>query len=167
MDGDCNQYVWCGRHNNGSRTWIQVIAKLSDGKASHIPYRDSKLTRLLQSSLSGHGRISVVTLPHPTYVDPHSFMMLETLFTFKVSLWIFLCNLIDIFDDVGHFNNLKVEVYEIYVNANKDMIWGFVWITQRVVGRMICYKQQPKLSLPYFRLCGYVSSVDLHNNTSI
>ncbi len=41
------------------RGWMQVIAKLSDGKASHIPYRDSKLTRLLQSSLSGHGQISV------------------------------------------------------------------------------------------------------------
>lgn len=38
---------------------MQVIAKLTDGKATHIPYRDSKLTRLLQSSLSGHGRISV------------------------------------------------------------------------------------------------------------
>jgi centromeric protein E len=37
-----------------------VIAKLSDGKASHIPYRDSKLTRLLQSSLSGHGQISLI-----------------------------------------------------------------------------------------------------------
>ncbi|OAE31373.1 hypothetical protein AXG93_3789s1140 [Marchantia polymorpha subsp. ruderalis] len=39
---------------------ILVIAKLSEGKASHIPYRDSKLTRLLQSSLSGHGRISLI-----------------------------------------------------------------------------------------------------------
>ena len=38
---------------------MQVIAKLTDGKATHIPYRDSKLTRLLQFSLSGHGRISV------------------------------------------------------------------------------------------------------------
>lgn len=37
----------------------QVISKLTDGKATHIPYRDSKLTRLLQSSLSGHGRVSV------------------------------------------------------------------------------------------------------------
>jgi len=25
-----------------------VIAKLSDGNAAHIPFRDSKLTRLLQ-----------------------------------------------------------------------------------------------------------------------
>lgn len=38
---------------------LQVISKLTDGRASHIPYRDSKLTRLLQSSLSGHGRVSV------------------------------------------------------------------------------------------------------------
>jgi centromeric protein E len=32
-----------------------VIAKLGDQSAVHIPYRDSKLTRLLQSSLSGTG----------------------------------------------------------------------------------------------------------------
>lgn len=38
---------------------LQVISKLTDAKATHIPYRDSKLTRLLQSSLSGHGRVSV------------------------------------------------------------------------------------------------------------
>lgn len=36
-----------------------MISKLTDEKATHIPYRDSKLTRLLQSSLSGHGRVSV------------------------------------------------------------------------------------------------------------
>ena len=38
---------------------LKVIGKLSEGKASHVPYRDSKLTRLLQSSLSGHGHVSV------------------------------------------------------------------------------------------------------------
>ncbi|XP_024391200.1 kinesin-like protein KIN-7C, mitochondrial isoform X2 [Physcomitrium patens] len=46
--------------NKSLLTLGTVIAKLSDGKASHIPYRDSKLTRLLQSSLSGHGRISLI-----------------------------------------------------------------------------------------------------------
>ncbi|KAJ6670032.1 CENTROMERE PROTEIN E, partial [Salix viminalis] len=44
---------------------IRVISKLTDGKATHIPYRDSKLTRLLQSSLSGHGRVSLICTVTP------------------------------------------------------------------------------------------------------
>ncbi|KAM7524615.1 hypothetical protein LguiA_014517 [Lonicera macranthoides] len=43
-----------------------VISKLTDGRASHIPYRDSKLTRLLQSSLSGHGRVSLICTVTPS-----------------------------------------------------------------------------------------------------
>ncbi|KAI3677030.1 hypothetical protein L1987_86648 [Smallanthus sonchifolius] len=43
-----------------------VISKLTDGKASHIPYRDSKLTRLLQSSLNGHGRVSLICTVTPS-----------------------------------------------------------------------------------------------------
>ncbi|KAL1801803.1 hypothetical protein ACET3Z_030450 [Daucus carota] len=44
--------------NKSLLTLGTVIGKLSEGKASHVPYRDSKLTRLLQSSLSGHGHVS-------------------------------------------------------------------------------------------------------------
>lgn len=46
--------------NKSLLTLGTVISKLTDGKATHIPYRDSKLTRLLQSSLSGHGRVSLI-----------------------------------------------------------------------------------------------------------
>ncbi|KAG7016479.1 Kinesin-like protein KIN-7E, chloroplastic, partial [Cucurbita argyrosperma subsp. argyrosperma] len=46
--------------NKSLLTLGTVISKLTDEKATHIPYRDSKLTRLLQSSLSGHGRISLI-----------------------------------------------------------------------------------------------------------
>ncbi|KAF2561815.1 hypothetical protein F2Q70_00014096 [Brassica cretica] len=44
--------------NKSLLTLGTVISKLTDRKASHVPFRDSKLTRLLQSSLSGHGRVS-------------------------------------------------------------------------------------------------------------
>ncbi|XP_066347281.1 kinesin-like protein KIN-7E, chloroplastic isoform X1 [Miscanthus floridulus] len=51
--------------NKSLLTLGTVIAKLTDGKATHIPYRDSKLTRLLQFSLSGHGRISLICTVTP------------------------------------------------------------------------------------------------------
>ncbi|KAE9595901.1 putative plus-end-directed kinesin ATPase [Lupinus albus] len=51
--------------NKSLLTLGTVIAKLTDGKATHVPYRDSKLTRLLQSSLSGHGRISLICTVTP------------------------------------------------------------------------------------------------------
>ncbi|CAA7047846.1 unnamed protein product [Microthlaspi erraticum] len=46
--------------NKSLLTLGTVISKLTDTKAAHIPYRDSKLTRLLQSTLSGHGRVSLI-----------------------------------------------------------------------------------------------------------
>ncbi|KAK6946305.1 Kinesin motor domain, partial [Dillenia turbinata] len=49
--------------NKSLLTLGTVIGKLSEGKASHVPYRDSKLTRLLQSSLSGHGHLICTVTP--------------------------------------------------------------------------------------------------------
>lgn len=45
-------------------TNMKVIGKLSEGRSMHVPYRDSKLTRLLQSSLGGNAKVSVsIKLP--------------------------------------------------------------------------------------------------------
>ena len=43
-----------------------VVAKLAEGGAAHIPFRDSKLTRLLQGSLAGPGaHLAVVCTATP------------------------------------------------------------------------------------------------------
>ncbi|XP_058204815.1 kinesin-like protein KIN-7K, chloroplastic [Rhododendron vialii] len=52
--------------NKSLLTLGTVISKLTDGRATHVPYRDSKLTRLLQSSLSGHGRVSLICTVTPS-----------------------------------------------------------------------------------------------------
>ncbi|XP_020202926.1 kinesin-like protein KIN-7K, chloroplastic isoform X3 [Cajanus cajan] len=52
--------------NKSLLTLGTVISKLTEGRASHVPYRDSKLTRILQSSLSGQGRISLICTVTPS-----------------------------------------------------------------------------------------------------
>lgn len=42
-----------------------VIAALADGNKSHIPYRDSKLTRILQESLGGNSRTTIIICCSP------------------------------------------------------------------------------------------------------
>lgn len=37
--------------------------------ASHIPFRNSKLTRILQAALSGNARISVICTINPTFAS--------------------------------------------------------------------------------------------------
>lgn len=42
-----------------------VISALVDGKSTHIPYRDSKLTRLLQDSLGGNTKTIMIAAISP------------------------------------------------------------------------------------------------------
>lgn len=42
-----------------------VISALADGNKSHVPYRDSKLTRILQESLGGNARTTIVICCSP------------------------------------------------------------------------------------------------------
>ncbi|KAI9282238.1 kinesin motor domain-containing protein [Sporodiniella umbellata] len=53
--------------NKSLLTLGNVISKLtSDEPTSHVPFRDSKLTRILQAALSGNARISVICTINPT-----------------------------------------------------------------------------------------------------
>ncbi|KIR52974.1 centromeric protein E [Cryptococcus gattii Ru294] len=63
-----------GRHINQSLLTLKlVISKLADlaskRNVTHIPYRDSKLTRLLQNSLSGDALISVICTVSPSALN--------------------------------------------------------------------------------------------------
>ncbi|PSS02060.1 Kinesin-like protein [Actinidia chinensis var. chinensis] len=52
--------------NRSLLTLTTVIRKLSDGKRNiHIPYRDSKLTRILQPSLGGNARTAIICTMSP------------------------------------------------------------------------------------------------------
>lgn len=55
-----------------------VISSLVDGKSSHIPYRDSKLTRLLQDSLGGNSNTLMLAT-----ISPASYNFDETLSTLR------------------------------------------------------------------------------------
>lgn len=67
---------------------MKVIGKLSEGKASHVPYRDSKLTRLLQSSLSGHGHVSVSLRCSDNVVDEMGYLNLLYYFVILLNLFV-------------------------------------------------------------------------------
>ncbi|XP_054820843.1 kinesin-like protein KIN-7B isoform X5 [Prosopis cineraria] len=61
-----------GSHINRSLlTLTTVIRKLSGGERGHIPYRSSKLTRILQSSLGGNARTAIICAISPalSHVD--------------------------------------------------------------------------------------------------
>ncbi|KAJ2617201.1 hypothetical protein H4S08_000416 [Coemansia sp. RSA 1365] len=55
-----------------------VINALTDGKSTHIPYRDSKLTRILQESLGGNSRTTLII-----NCSPSSFNASETVSTLR------------------------------------------------------------------------------------
>lgn len=55
-----------------------VISALVDGRSTHIPYRDSKLTRLLQDSLGGNAKTVMVA-----NVGPASYNVEESLTTLR------------------------------------------------------------------------------------
>ncbi|KAG8831836.1 hypothetical protein FRC18_005876 [Serendipita sp. 400] len=58
-----------------------VINALTDGKSAHIPYRDSKLTRILQESLGGNSRTTLII-----NCSPSAYNEAETLSTLRFGI---------------------------------------------------------------------------------
>lgn len=64
--------------NKSLTTLGQVINALTDGKSQHIPYRESKLTRILQDSLGGNSKTCLIVT-----CSPAKYNELETISTLK------------------------------------------------------------------------------------
>ncbi|KZV90266.1 kinesin-domain-containing protein [Exidia glandulosa HHB12029] len=58
-----------------------VINALTDGKSTHVPYRDSKLTRILQESLGGNSRTTLII-----NCSPSAYNEAETLGTLRFGM---------------------------------------------------------------------------------
>jgi kinesin family protein 5 len=64
--------------NKSLTTLGKVIVALTDRKATHIPYRESKLTRILTESLGGNSKTCLIIT-----MSPHPFNESETLSTLR------------------------------------------------------------------------------------
>ncbi len=58
-----------------------VITALTDGKSTHVPYRDSKLTRVLQESIGGNSKTSLIITCSPSIYNE-----METLSTLRFGI---------------------------------------------------------------------------------
>lgn len=64
--------------NQSLTTLGKVITALTDKKVTHIPYRESKLTRVLSESLGGNAKTCLIIT-----CSPHPFNYAETLGTLR------------------------------------------------------------------------------------
>ena len=63
--------------NKSLFTLSHVVSKLAENKSAHIPFRDSKLTRILQNSLGGNSLTAIICTISPASVN--FFQTLSTL----------------------------------------------------------------------------------------
>lgn len=96
-----------------------VINALTDGKSTHIPYRDSKLTRILQESLGGNSRTSLIINCAPTRYNEQ-----ETLSTLRFgSRAKSIKNHAQINTELSHHAlKIKVEHLERVIEQNQKQI---------------------------------------------
>ncbi|KAI8579444.1 hypothetical protein K450DRAFT_242199 [Umbelopsis ramanniana AG] len=110
--------------NKSLLTLGTVISKLTDSKgASHIPFRDSKLTRILQPSLSGNARVAVICTISPVMTSMEESM--NTLkFAERVKLVVTSAKTNEILDDKALLQQYRTEISSLKakLEAGNDLL---------------------------------------------
>ncbi|XP_024380241.1 uncharacterized protein [Physcomitrium patens] len=95
---------------------IMILVDVANGKQRHVPYRDSKLTYLLQDSLGGNSKTIMIA-----NISPSSCCALETLSTLKFAQRAkFIRNNAFVNQDAsGDVNGLRQEIQELKEELNR------------------------------------------------
>lgn len=101
-----------GHINKSLFILANVVNKLAEGKRQYIPYRDSKLTRILSDALGGNSLASIICTVSPAGMNFH-----QTLSTLRFALRAKTVHnepeLNEILDDAAKMNQLKVEILRL------------------------------------------------------
>ncbi|KAJ3280331.1 hypothetical protein HK104_000746, partial [Borealophlyctis nickersoniae] len=100
--------------NKSLLTLGTVISRLTDEKSwgTHVPYRDSKLTRILQSSLSGNARICVICTISPA-ASNHEETLNTLKFAARVKKVVIRATANKVMDDKAMIQKYKQEIEEL------------------------------------------------------
>jgi centromeric protein E len=101
-DSKAEVYSETGYINKSLFVLANVINKLADSKGGYIPYRDSKLTRLLSQSLGGNALTAIICAISPAAINYY-----QTLSTLRFAT---------------RAKIIKIKAEALYKHASKDEI---------------------------------------------
>ncbi|CAG8549325.1 43093_t:CDS:10 [Gigaspora margarita] len=98
--------------NKSLLTLGTVISKLTDNSGGHIPYRDSKLTRILQNSLSGNARVAVICTISPSVIN-HEESQNTLKFASRIKKVVTRAQTNAVMDDKALLQKYRIEIEEL------------------------------------------------------
>ncbi|RKP07958.1 kinesin motor domain-containing protein, partial [Thamnocephalis sphaerospora] len=98
--------------NKSLLTLGTVISKLTSENSGHIPFRDSKLTRLLQTALTGNARVAVICALAPSGINADE--SLNTLkFASSIKQVVTSAHTNQVVDDKALLQKYRLEIMEL------------------------------------------------------